>query len=91
MWSESLWTKTLVSVILGFFCSVSLCINIGFTVPIPRDVFLFFSVVAGFIGWAAIISWFFCVQSIKKPAIICLIIFSLSAVINAWFYIGNNS
>ena len=91
MWSESLWTKTLVSFFLGFFCSVSLCINIGFAIPIPRDVFLFFSVLGGFSGWVVLISWFYCVQSIKKPGVICLIIFSLSAAINAWFYMGNNT
>jgi len=91
MWSESLWVKTLIGFILGLFLSMGLMINIGFSLPISRDIFLLIAVLGGFIGWCAIISWFLCVQSIKKPAIICLVAFSLSSVINAWFYIGSTT
>ncbi|MCC2607462.1 hypothetical protein [Planctobacterium marinum] len=86
MWSESLWTKSLIGLLLGFLLSMSLFINIGFAVPIPRDVFLLIAVIGGFTLWSILISWFYSVKSIKKPVLICLAGFLLSALFNYWFY-----
>ncbi|WP_085297364.1 hypothetical protein [Cognaticolwellia mytili] len=87
MWFESLWSKTFIGLFLGFFLSMSLFMNIGFIVPLAKDVFLFIAVIGGFTVWSALISWFYCVQSIKRPALICLASFLVTALINAWFYI----
>lgn len=89
MWSETLWIKASVGFFLGLLFSMGIFINIGFALPIPRDVFLLIAVLGSFIFWGVLISWFLCVQSIKKPTSICLIAFGLSSAINAWFYIGN--
>ena len=86
MWPESIWIKSVVGLLLGFLVSMSVFINIGFVAPIPADVFLLTAVLGGFIGWALLISWFFCVPSIKRPTLICLGIFVMSSVLNAWFY-----
>jgi hypothetical protein len=91
MWSERLWAKTLVGFFLGLLLSMGIFINIGFALSIPRDVFLMIAVLGSFTVWAALISWFYCVQSIKKPIIMCLIVFSLSSAINAWFYMGSTA
>lgn len=87
MRSESLWSKTLVGLLLGFLLTMSLFMNIGFIAPLSRDVFLLIAVIGGFTLWSALISWFYCVQSLKKPALICLVGFLATAMINAWFYI----
>jgi len=86
MWSESLWTKSLVGLLLGFLLSMSLFLNIGFIAPLPRDVFLIIAVIGGFTVWSALISWFYCVQSIKKPTLLCLGALLITAAINAYFY-----
>ena len=87
MRSESLWSKTLVGLLLGFLLTMSLFMNIGFIAPLSRDVFLLIAVIGGFTLWSALISWFYCVQSLKKPALIWLVGFLATAMINAWFYI----
>ena len=86
MWSESIWTKSILGLLLGFLLSMSLAINLGFLLPIPRDVFLLIAVLGGFSFWAGIISWFHCVTSVKRPSLISLLVFVLSALLNAWCY-----
>ncbi len=86
MWSESLWSKTLIGLFLGFLFSMSLFMNVGFAAPLPKDVFLLIAVLGGFTLWSILISWFYCVRSIKKPTLVCLAGFAVTAVINVWFY-----
>ena len=65
---------------------MSLAMNVGFLLPIARDVFLLVAVLGGFTFWSGMISWFYCVQSVKRPAIISVVLFALSALLNAWCY-----
>ncbi|PAJ76226.1 hypothetical protein CJF42_00590 [Pseudoalteromonas sp. NBT06-2] len=87
MWYESLWIKSFVGFFLGFLLSMSLFMNIGFIAPLSRDVFLFIAVIGGFTVWSALISWFYCVQSIKKPTLVCLVGLLITSMVNVYFYI----
>ena len=86
MWTSSIWAKSTIGFLLGFLLSMSTFMNVGFAVPMPRDVFLLIAVMGGFTLWSIIISWFYCVESLKKPAWICLGLFFLTAGINAYYY-----
>lgn len=86
-WTHSLWLKTFVGFFFGFLLSMSVFMVVGFLAPIPRDVFLLIAVMGGFTLWCVLMTWFYSVESIKKPALITLILFLITAFVNAFFYV----
>ena len=86
--AKSIWTKTFAGLLFGFIVSMSLVINVGFVIPVPRDVFLIAAVLTGFTLWAGLLCWFYTFSSVLKPSLICLLILALSAGLNALFYNG---
>lgn len=86
--AKSIWAKTLVGLVLGFIVSMSLVINIGFVVLVPRDIFLLVAVLTGFTLWAGLICWFYTFSSALKPSVICLLLLVVSAGFNVFCYIG---
>ncbi|REL25608.1 hypothetical protein DXX93_02940 [Thalassotalea euphylliae] len=85
-WAYSLWTKSLAGFLLGFLSTMSLFIVIGFVLPLPRDVFLLIAVIGGFVLWSALLAWFYCMPSIKKPTLFCVASLLVTGLVNTWFY-----
>ena len=80
--------KTLFALLVSLLLTMSLCLNIAFLIPMPRDVYLFVGFVGGFLTWGGFISWVYCQSSIKSTLKTALPVFVVSAVINITFYTG---
>ncbi|MEM9102390.1 MAG: hypothetical protein AAGB12_08695 [Pseudomonadota bacterium] len=83
-----MWSKTLVGFVVSLMLNTSLIFNIDNLIPMPTQIFLLFGFIGGFILWVLIMTYFYCVPSIKKPMIILTPILLISVAINVFFYGG---
>lgn len=83
-----MWAKTLIGLFLGLLLAMSIFLNIGYLIPMPRDILLFSGYVGIFLAWAGFMTWFYSAESLKKPMKIALPLFFGSVGINSLFYLG---
>lgn len=83
-----MWSKTMVGLVVSLLLAMSLFVNIGYFVPLQRDILLFIGYVGIFIVWAALMSWFYCSSSLRRPGLTCIGLFLLSSAANSVYYFG---
>lgn len=80
-----MWAKTISSLLLGFFLTVSLFTNLVQAGFLPQDVSILIGFVGGFFVWGGVMTYFYTLHSIKKPLIYSTLILLVSAGLNALF------
>lgn len=80
-----MWTKTILGLLMSLLLTMTLMLNIAYTFPISRDIYLLIGFIGGTLVWGGIMTYFYCANTIK-PILWSVIIFLISAAINALFY-----
>ena len=83
-----MWRKTLSSFFIGLLLSTSLILNVNHFIPLDVDVKLLVGYVAGFITWSALMTYFFCFESVKRPFIQCTCVLLVSVALNVVIKLG---
>lgn len=60
-------------------------LNVAYSLPIDRDIYLLIGFIGGVLLWAGIMSYFYCANTLK-PIAISFAVFIVSAAINTLFY-----
>ncbi len=77
-----MWARTLAGLFVGLLLSISLTLNFSELAPLPKDTLLLIGYITGFLIWAGIITFFYCISTIKKTLLISLSVLLLSATTN---------
>ena len=83
-----MWRKTYLSFLIGLLLSTSIILNLNYFLPFDVDVKLLVGYILGFLIWAGLMSYFFCFEKTKKPALQCLSVLTFSLVLNVLIKLG---
>lgn len=80
--------KSIIGLVFGLMLAMSLFVNVGYFVPLQRDVLLFSGYVGIFFVWAGLMTWFYTASKVTPPLKVAVPLFIVSTLANGLYYSG---